>query len=89
MCIRDRCVCVCVSVCVRACVRVRACVCVCVRARALRIVSRDKILRVKKYFIIIINIIITYVAYKMIAIVQMTACIVIIVYCCAYFPSVI
>ena len=35
----------CVLVCVRACVHV--CVCVCVRARALRIVSRDKILRFK------------------------------------------
>ena len=30
--------------------RVCVCVCVCVRARALRIVSRDKILRFKKYF---------------------------------------
>ena len=47
------------SVCVRACVRacVRVCVWACVRAcvRALRIVSRDKPLRFKNTFIIIIN----------------------------------
>ena len=43
--------CVCVRVC--ACVRVRVCVRVCALARALIIVSRDKILRFKntlKYF---------------------------------------
>ena len=39
--------CACVRACVRGCVRVRVCVCVCVCARALRIVSRDKILRFK------------------------------------------
>ena len=63
------CVCACVRVCVCACVRacgacVRACVCVCVcvcvRARvcvyALRIVTRDKILRFKNTFIIIITV---------------------------------
>ena len=49
--------CVCVRACVRACVRV--CVCVCVRAcvHALRIVSRDKILRFRNtviYHLIII-----------------------------------
>ena len=60
------CVCVCErerereSVCVRVCEREReresvcVCVCVCVCARVLRIVSRDKILRFKNIFIIII-----------------------------------
>ena len=40
----------CLFVCVRACVR--ACVCVCVCVFALRIVSRDKILRFKNTLII-------------------------------------
>ena len=55
------CVCVCVRACVRSCVRawvcadMRACVrvCVCVCARALRIVSMDKILRFTNTVIII------------------------------------
>ena len=67
MCVCVRvCVRACVLACVRACVRARArarvCVCVCVRAcvrgfsacvRALRIVSKDKILRFTNALIII------------------------------------
>ena len=46
------CVCVCVCVCVCMCVCVCVCVCLCVYA--LRIMSRDRILRVKNTLIIII-----------------------------------
>ena len=51
------CVCVCVRACVRACVCVCVCVCVSARARvyALRIVSRDKILRFKNTLILVVN----------------------------------
>ena len=48
----------CVRACLRACVRACVCVCVCVRARAraLRIVSMDKILHfINTLIIIIIN----------------------------------
>ena len=47
----DLCVCMCVCVCVHASV----CACVCVHVYALRIVSRDKILRFTNTFIIIIS----------------------------------
>ena len=47
------CACVCMRVCVRACGCVRACVCVRVRARALRILTMDKILRFTNTVIII------------------------------------